>query len=431
MVLQTYESGTICWAKLKGYPWWPSRIENESDLSDEVMDSKPRNSRVYPVAWITQENLEPYEENLAKYGSKAKNRKDPSFADALKQAQDPKLAEEIIQRNLAAAGDDDEDEGETSEEEQKNGNEDVEMKHEESESGHEMQPQAGKRNRSSNGRPRKVTAGSKRMSMSSNSSNDDTAAAETSPKRSRTAADEKPASKSGSPDPAAPHESDDGRPAAKESPRSVTPSTRRSPEQTSDKSPTKDDAKSNRSTKSHQHLKNGGKRYQLLMQLRHKLQKTVIKGPIPDDLAPVGDVLRKLEDFDMTLELIQMTKLGKVMRIIAESDRLPEAQDDAFDIKGRAARLAEKWRQLILRLREGSAEPTAPDSPLAKSPEADSRQGEARSGVNSSNGTASAFTECTSASTALSNTAVDHNTEPSADAAPASAFASAAPNEAT
>ncbi|KAJ1744118.1 hypothetical protein LPJ78_000677 [Coemansia sp. RSA 989] len=401
------------------------------------MDSKPRNSRVYPVlffgsldyAWITPENLEPYEENLAKYGSKAKNRKDPSFADALKQAQDPKLAEEIIQRSLTAA-DDDDDEDETSEEEQKNGNGDVEMKHEESESGHEVQPQAGRRNRSSNGRPRKATAGSKRMSMSSNSSNDDTAAVETSPKRSRTAADEKHASKSGSPEPA-PQESDDGRPAAKESPRSVTPSTRRSPEQTSDKSPPKDDAKPSRSTKSHQHVKNGGKRYQLLMQLRHKLQKTVIKGPIPDDLAPVGDVLRKLEDFDMTLELIQMTKLGKVMRIIAESDRLPEAHNDVFDIKGRAARLAEKWRQLILRLREGSAEPAAPDSPLAKSPEADSRQGENRSGGNASNGAASALTESTSVSTVLTNTAVDYSTEPSADAAPASAFASAAPNEAT
>ncbi|KAI8319396.1 hypothetical protein GQ54DRAFT_299370 [Martensiomyces pterosporus] len=26
MVLSTYEPGTLCWAKLKGYPWWPSRV---------------------------------------------------------------------------------------------------------------------------------------------------------------------------------------------------------------------------------------------------------------------------------------------------------------------------------------------------------------------------------------------------------------------
>ncbi|KAJ2845794.1 hypothetical protein IWW36_004640, partial [Coemansia brasiliensis] len=378
-------------------------------------------------AWITPENLEPYEENLTKYGSKAKNRKDPSFADALKQAQDPKLAEEIIQRSLADAAAEDE----TSEDEQKNGSGDVEMKHEGSESEHEARPQTGRRNRSSNGRPRKTTTGSKRMSMSSNSSNDDdTAAVETSPKRSRTAATEEHASKNGSPEPA-PRESDDRRSAAKESPRSATPSARRSPEQASDKSPTKDDAKPGRSTKSHQHLKNGGKTYQFLMQLRHKLQKTVIKGPIPDDLTPVSDVVRKLEDFDMTLELIQKTKLGKVMRIIAESERLPEAHNDLFDIKGRAARLAEKWRQLILRLREGSAEPTAPDSPLAKSPETDTRQGDSRSGSNAPNRAAAALTESTSASTVLSNTAVDHTTEPPADAVPASALVSAAPNEAT
>ncbi|KAJ2761100.1 hypothetical protein IWQ56_005332, partial [Coemansia nantahalensis] len=59
---------------------------------------------------MTPENLEPYEDNLTKHGSKAKNRKDPSFSDALKQAQDPSLLEELIRRNAdraAAASDSD------------------------------------------------------------------------------------------------------------------------------------------------------------------------------------------------------------------------------------------------------------------------------------------------------------------------------------
>ncbi|KAJ2716389.1 hypothetical protein H4S00_004556 [Coemansia sp. D1744] len=385
MVLSTYEAGTICWAKLKGYPWWPSRIEVESELTEEVLDSKPRNGRVYPVlffgsldyAWITPENLELYDENLAKHGSKAKNRKDPSFADALKQAQDPALAEEVIRRNSAAQSTSEEDEDDEGDEQEESGideDDDVEMKPAESASDHKPpQPKAGGRGaRANNGRSKQATVGRKRMSLSSNSSGDDVAP-EASPKRSRTTAKNELTPTSGSPENFR-RDSEDGQSAAKESPRSASPSARQSPEQSDHKSTAKDDAKSGRGSKVHQHTKNPSKTYQFLMQLRHKLQKTVIKGPTPEDLAPVSEVLRKLEDFEMTLELIQETKLGKVMRIIASSERLQDAPEEKYDIKGRAARLAEKWRQLVVRLRDGSAEPTALESPTRKSPESDSRR---------------------------------------------------------
>ncbi|KAJ2134602.1 hypothetical protein GGH17_002738, partial [Coemansia sp. RSA 788] len=127
----------------------------ESELTEEVLDSKPRNGRVYPVlffgsldyAWITPENLELYDENLAKHGSKAKNRKDPSFADALKQAQDPALAEEVIRRNSAAQSTSEEDEDDEGDEQEESGideDDDVEMKPAESASDHKPpQPKAG------------------------------------------------------------------------------------------------------------------------------------------------------------------------------------------------------------------------------------------------------------------------------------------------
>ncbi|KAJ2493922.1 hypothetical protein GGI11_008995, partial [Coemansia sp. RSA 2049] len=60
-----------------------------------------------------------------------------------------------------------------------------------------------------------------------------------------------------------------------------------------------------------------------------------------------------------------------------------------FDIKGRAKRLAEKWRRLITRLREGSAELATPESPMSKSPENETRVQavpEARSDVKSGEG---------------------------------------------
>ncbi|KAJ2691025.1 hypothetical protein H4R19_006399, partial [Coemansia spiralis] len=195
----------------------------------------------------------------------------------------------------------------------------------------------------------------------------------TTPKRSRRAqggaaaeAAAAAAAKDVSPGTAVRRDSDDAQSAARSGP----PSSRQSPERNGGKpaapgAARDEDAKAGRGAKAHPAAKSGSKTYQLLMHLRHKLQKTVIKGPIPEDLAPVNEVLRRLEDFDMSLDLIQETKLGKVMRIIAESERLKDAPEDRFDIKGRASRLADKWRQLIFKQRGESAEHTTLDSPTS------------------------------------------------------------------
>ncbi|KAI8319395.1 hypothetical protein GQ54DRAFT_39826 [Martensiomyces pterosporus] len=327
-------------------------------------------------AWMTPENLEPYEQNLAKFGSKAKNRKDPSFADALKQAQDPSIADEIIKRSLSSAaadGDEDEDEDEDEEpEEEEDEEEDVGTHSADSDSNQPTRAKPVNRKAQSSSRSKKAAASKKRTNDDNSSSEDDGAATAT-PKRSRTTANDEETSNGGSPAGNGRGGSDDSRNEAKDSPHSRSPSARHSPEH-HDRQPghagSKDDPKHDRSgsgsSKSHQHLKNRSKTYQLLMQLRHRLQKTIIKGPLPDDLTPVHDVFRKLEEFDMTLELIQETKLGKVMRVIAGSDRLRDAPEEKFDIKGRARRLAEKWRRLIVKRREGSTEPTAPESPRSK-----------------------------------------------------------------
>ncbi|KAI9503310.1 hypothetical protein GGI25_002824 [Coemansia spiralis] len=379
MVLSLYDPGTLCWAKLKGYPWWPSRIEHEKDLSNEVLVSKPRNGRVYPVlffgsldyAWITPENLEPYEENLAKYGSKAKNRKDPTFADALKQAQDPAVAEEIIKRSLASASTSDNDDEDSNNED----DDDVAMHSAESDTGYNAKRKPAAKKEQRNGRGRKATVSNKRASISNDSSSDD-AAVSTTPKRSRTAAQASSVSPDATPISSAKREGMKPQFDARESPRSGTPSTHHSPEHPGHKpghSPSKDDARSEQSGKGHQHGKSRNKLYNVLMQIRHRLQKTVIKGNAPDDLAPVDELFRKLEEFDMTLELIQETKLGKVMRIIAGSDKIGDAPEEKYDIKGRARRLAEKWRRLITKLREGSAEIATPESPVSRPLESDNR----------------------------------------------------------
>ncbi|KAJ2866080.1 hypothetical protein GGH94_001785 [Coemansia aciculifera] len=311
---------------------------------------------------MTPENLEPYDENLAKYGSKAKNRKDPSFADALKQAQEPSIAEALIRRragNTSPSDDNDDADGaeEGSASNSDDDDDDVDMQSAESDDQSTAKPKAGSRRSANSGRGRQPRASNKRASLGAASSDDDGPVAAT-PKRSRTTAREKYEHNTASP--STRRDSDDSRSATKDSPRSVTPEHKSSP------GANKEEAKGERGSKSHQHSKNKNKSYQTLMQLRHRLQKTIIKGPIPDDLTPVHEVFRKLEDFDMTLELIQETKLGKVMRIIAVSDKLGDAPKETFDIKGRAIRLADKWRMLIVKRRDGSAEPVMPEEQLSR-----------------------------------------------------------------
>ncbi|KAJ1661368.1 hypothetical protein GGF38_003681, partial [Coemansia sp. RSA 25] len=309
---------------------------------------------------MTPENLEPYDENLAKYGSKAKNRKDPSFADALKQAQEPTIAEALMRRragNASASDDNDRDEGSASNSDEG----DVEMHSAESDAQPAAKPKAGGRRGANSGRERRPRAGNKRASIGAASSDEDDEPVAATPKRSRTAAREEREHNTASPSAGTRRDSDDSRSATKDSPRSVTP------EHKSSAGASKDVAKDEHERKLlEQEAKTKSKAYQTLMQLRHRLQKTIIKGPIPDDLTLVNDVFRKLEDYDMTLELIQETKLGKVMRIIAGLDKLGDAPEESFDIKGRAIRLADKWRMLIVKRRDGSAEPVAPEEQLSR-----------------------------------------------------------------
>ncbi|KAJ2347069.1 hypothetical protein GGH91_001976 [Coemansia sp. RSA 2671] len=310
---------------------------------------------------MTPENLEPYEENLAKYGSKAKNRKDPSFADALKQALEPSIAEALIRRRAGnIPPSDNEDGAEEGFASHSDDEDDVAMQSADSDAQPAAKSKAGVRKKANGGRGKQPRAGNKRASLGAASSDDDEHVAAT-PKRSRTAAARDRYEHSAvSPGASTKRDSDDSRSVTKDSPRSVTPDHKASP------GVGKDEAKGERGSKSHQHSKNRNKSYQTLMQLRHRLQKTIIKGPIPDDLTLVHDVFRKLEEFDMTLELIQETKLGKVMRIIAVSDKLGDAPEEAFDIKGRAIRLADKWRMLIVKRRDGSAEPAMPEEQLSR-----------------------------------------------------------------
>jgi len=79
--------------------------------------------------------------------------------------------------------------------------------------------------------------------------------------------------------------------------------------------------------------------------LRFKLQNGLLSKEHPpksDDMGEMSSFLKKLEKIESPPEtVIRATKVLKVLKKINKLNELPG--DDEFEIKGRAARLLEKW----------------------------------------------------------------------------------------
>ncbi|KXN91181.1 PWWP domain-containing protein 1 [Leucoagaricus sp. SymC.cos] len=84
---------------------------------------------------------------------------------------------------------------------------------------------------------------------------------------------------------------------------------------------------------------------------RHKLQKTFLshKGlPKDEDMPSIDALFKTVENYDkITIEYLQFSKIGKVMRHIAvlDDDKVP--RNDEYNFKNRADALVKKWQQIL------------------------------------------------------------------------------------
>ncbi|KAF8883068.1 hypothetical protein CPB84DRAFT_1817097 [Gymnopilus junonius] len=85
---------------------------------------------------------------------------------------------------------------------------------------------------------------------------------------------------------------------------------------------------------------------------RHRLQKTFLSNkapPRPEAMAEVDQLFTTVETYgEMTIEQLQFSKIGKVMRHIAAlgDDKMPPRDDD-FHFRTRAKSLVDKWHQIL------------------------------------------------------------------------------------
>jgi hypothetical protein len=54
--MTTFNRGTLVWAKMRGFPWWPSKIEDENSIPKHVLAGKPTDNSI-PVFFFGSNDL--------------------------------------------------------------------------------------------------------------------------------------------------------------------------------------------------------------------------------------------------------------------------------------------------------------------------------------------------------------------------------------
>ncbi|CAG8509244.1 3512_t:CDS:2 [Paraglomus occultum] len=390
---QVYQPGNKVYAKLRGYPWWPARIEDESELPSSVLSQKPKGAqKVWSVrffgtkdyAWMPPRQLREFdkqvaEESLEKLKGKRKELLERSFMEALD-----------LVSNIDESGD---EEAEATPESSNNEMDVDGVSKRSSDSSHDESTEERSKGRGT--RSRRNSKSASTASAKQNAAKSGTAksgSAKSGTTKSSTAATKSTKRKQRKIDYTDDEEEamdidQNGKDEGKDKIRNQNSRKKRrvskdkNSEQASNSDETGSEGKSEsgfagegsngpnaldeepsanaKSKKSEAEPNPRSSKAQApkastptekLVHLRHKLQKLTLKDPVMDQVK-VHQLFGEVESFSITIPLLKESKMGKLMKKIAALNIDP----DPYKIKDRCTDLMKKWKCL---LDNSSQEPT-------------------------------------------------------------------------
>ncbi|KAF1803659.1 hypothetical protein FB192DRAFT_1278811 [Mucor lusitanicus] len=309
-----YIPGDTVFAKLKGYPWWPARIENDKEIPTKILKQKTKSKGLlYTVFFYGSRDygffgpdcIRPFDREAVERDLKDKKFKTKDLENAVHQALDPSILRAQEEAEAAAAAAEDEEDEEDGPEEGDDDEEDKAAENEDEEDEPVVKPKR------KDPQSKKTKATTKKASPSEK-------------KRARLS-----------------------------EPESATEADRKKRRESSTVS-RKSEEPSNHNSVGHIEKQEDldmfkkTAEYKKIYHIRHKLQKLVYEkkpGEIAkDDFARVSQVVKEIEDSQMTYDLLRYTKIGKVVKFACSYDY----GDDEHKINQRCQQLMKNWKSLII-----------------------------------------------------------------------------------